>query len=80
MDDQIKKKKKISKKIETEPQQQYDQIDYHNTIFAYLNQLQYLDYQLITKEQKDIARDAKLDQLYLLEEEEKIQKKNKILS
>jgi len=45
--------------------------DYHNTIFAYLTTLRYLDYVVIEASQFAKARDAKLDQLLILEAKEK---------
>lgn len=45
--------------------------DYHNTIFAYLTNLKYLDYVVIENSQFAKARDSKLDQLLLLEAKEK---------
>jgi hypothetical protein len=47
--------------------------DYHNTVFAYLTTLKYLDYELIEQSQFQKAKDSKLgDQLLELEEKEKI--------
>lgn len=45
--------------------------DYHNTVFAYLTNLKYLDYVVIEASQFAKARDAKLDQLLILEAKEK---------
>ncbi len=45
--------------------------DYHNTVFAYLTSLKYLDYVLIEPAQFARARDSKLDVLLLLEQKEK---------
>lgn len=45
--------------------------DYHNTVFAYLTNLRYLDNVVIEASQFAKARDAKLDQLLLLEAKEK---------
>jgi hypothetical protein len=45
--------------------------DYHNTVFAYLTTLKYLDYVMIEQSQFARARDAKLDVLLLLEQKEK---------
>lgn len=47
--------------------------DYHNTVFAYLTNLKYLDYELIDPSQFQKAKDSKLGgQLVDLEEKEKI--------
>lgn len=45
--------------------------DYFNVVFAYLTTLKYLDYQLIEPQRFHLARDAKLDEIYALEEQEK---------
>lgn len=45
--------------------------DYHNTVFAYLTNLRYLDNVVIEASQFAKARDAKLDQLLILEAKEK---------
>lgn len=51
--------------------------DYHNTVFAYLTTLKYLDYELIESSQFQKAKDSKLgDQLVELEEKEKIRAKH----
>lgn len=42
--------------------------DYQLTIWAFLNQLTYLDYQIIEQAQRDRARDAKLEYMAELEE------------
>lgn len=47
--------------------------DYHNTVFAYLTGLKYLDYVVIEAAQFARARDAKLDQILVLEQKEKQQ-------
>ena len=45
--------------------------DYHNTVFAYLTNLKYLDHTVIEASQFAKARDSKLDQLLILEQKEK---------
>lgn len=46
---------------------------YHNTVFAYLNKLKYLDYKMIEQEKFDQAKDSKLgDKLMELMDKEKI--------
>lgn len=51
--------------------------EYSNTVFAYLSNLKYLDYELIDAESKAVqkAKDSKLDQLNELKEKEKAVKK-----
>jgi hypothetical protein len=48
-----------------------DSDDYYNVVFAFLTTLKYLDYTLIEPQQFHVARDAKLDEIYALEEKEK---------